>query len=131
MSDANVNKIKKQAEELVNLTIKEAKQLIDILKNDYGIEAATPVAVATAGMPTVAAEDKPEEKTIFDIVLKSGGASKLGVIKIVKNLLELGLKEAKETVDNAPATLKEGVPKEQAEKIKKELTDAGAEVELK
>ncbi len=131
MSETNIDsKIKKQAETLVNLSLKEVKLLIDVLKNEHGIEAAAQVAVASSAAPAAAQEAK-EEKTIFDVVLKSAGASKLGVIKAVKNLLGLGLKEAKEMVESAPVNIKEELPKEEAERIKKELADAGAEVTLK
>ena len=123
-------KIKKQAEDLANLTLKEVKALIDVLKNEHGIEAAAPVAIAGPKAPAEAQEPQ-EEKTIFNVSLKSAGSSKLGVIKIVKNLLGLGLKEAKEMVESAPVNIKEDLPKEEAEKIKKELEGVGAQVELK
>ncbi|EIM78619.1 50S ribosomal protein L7/L12 [Nitritalea halalkaliphila LW7] len=117
------------AEQLVNLTVKEVKDLTDILKDQYGIEpaaAAAPVMVAGAG--AAAAE---EEKTSFDVILKAAGASKLAVVKLVKELTGLGLKEAKELVDGAPKALKEGVAKDEAEGLKKSLEEAGAEVEIK
>lgn len=121
--------LKAFAEQLVNLTVKEVNELAEILKNEYGIEpAAAAVAVAATA---AAAAPAAEEKSSFDVVLKSAGAKKLDVVKQVKNLLGLGLKEAKDMVDGAPATLKEGVAKEEAENLKKELEAAGAEIELK
>ena len=121
--------IKAIAEELVNLTVKEVNELATVLKDEYGIEpAAAAVAVAAgpaAGAPAV------EEKTSFDVLLKSAGAKKLDVVKVVKAQTGLGLKEAKELVDGAPAVVKEGLPKADAEGLKKELEAAGAEVELK
>lgn len=119
--------LKAFAEQLVNLTVKEVNELADILKNEYGIEPAA-VAVAVAAGPAAAAA---EEKTNFDVVLKSAGAAKLAIVKLVKELTGLGLKEAKDMVDGAPSTIKEGVSKEEAENLKKQLTEAGAEVELK
>ncbi|MCK6638609.1 MAG: 50S ribosomal protein L7/L12 [Bacteroidia bacterium] len=120
--------VKAFAEQLVNLTVKEVKELADILKNDYGIEpAAAAVVVAAGGDGGGAAA----EKTTFDVILKSGGGNKLAVVKIVKDLTGLGLKEAKDLVDQAPKPLKEGVDKATAEDIKKQLTEAGAEVEVK
>lgn len=119
--------VKAFAEQLVNLTVKEVKELADILKNDYGIEpAAAAVVVAGGGGAAAAAE-----KTTFDVVLKSGGANKLQVVKIVKDVTGLGLKEAKDLVDGAPKPLKEGVTKQEAEDLKKQLSEAGAEVEVK
>ena len=116
--------LKKLAEELVNLTVKDVKELADILKEEYGIDpAAAAVAVAAA-----AAE---AEQTEFDVILKSAGAAKLAVVKLVKELTGLGLKEAKEIVDKAPAPLKEKVSKEEANSLKTQLEEAGAEVELK
>ena len=121
--------IKAIAEELVNLTVKEVNELATVLKDEYGIEpAAAAVAVAAgpaAGAPAV------EEKTSFDVLLKSAGAKKLDVVKVVKAQTGLGLKEAKELVDGAPAVVKEGLPKAEAEGLKKQLEEAGAEVELK
>ena len=121
--------LKAFAEQLVNLTVKEVNELAQILKDEYGIEpAAAAVAVAAgpaAGAPAV------EEKTNFDVVLKAPGASKLAVVKLVKELTGLGLKEAKELVDSAPSVVKEQLPKADAEGLKKQLEDAGAEVELK
>ncbi|MDR2231694.1 MAG: 50S ribosomal protein L7/L12 [Tannerella sp.] len=121
--------LKAFAEQLVNLTVKEVSELITILKDDYGIEpAAAAVAVAAGPAAAVAVE---EEKTSFDVVLKSPGASKLAVVKLVKELTGLGLKEAKDLVDSAPSNVKEGVTKAEAEGLKKSLEEAGAEVELK
>ncbi len=121
--------LKTLAEELVNLTVKDVTELAKILKDEYGIEpAAAPVAVAVAG-GAVAAE--VEEKTSFDVILKSAGASKLAVVKLVKELTSLGLKEAKELVDAAPKAIKEGASKDEAEALKKSLEEAGAEVEVK
>jgi large subunit ribosomal protein L7/L12 len=124
--------LKDFAEQLVNLTVKEVNELADILKNEYGIEPAA-AAVAVAAGPAAAGDGAAaaEEKTEFDIILNSAGAGKLKVVKEVKTLLNVGLKEAKELVDGAPGTLKEGVPKDEAEKIKAALEEAGAEVELK
>ena len=119
------------AEQLVNLTVKEVKELTDILKDQYGIEpaAAGAVVVAAAG----GGSDAPavEEKTSFDVILKSAGAQKLAVVKLVKDLTGLGLKEAKDLVDGAPKAIKEGVAKDEAEALKKSLEEAGAEVEIK
>lgn len=121
--------IKAMAESLVNLTVKEVNELATVLKDEYGIEpaAAAAVAVAAGGGDAGAAE----EKTEFDVILKHGGASKLAVVKLVKELTGTGLKESKELVDNAPKALKEGVTKDEAEALKKSLEEAGAEVELK
>lgn len=121
--------LKQFAEQLVNLTVKEVNELADILKEEYGIEPAA-AAVAVAGGAAAGAE-AAEEKTEFDVVLKAAGASKLAVVKLVKELTGLGLKEAKEMVDGAPSTLKEGVSKDEAEGLKSSLEEAGAEVELK
>lgn len=121
--------LKNIAETLVNLTVKEVNELANILKEEYGIEPAA-AAVAVAAGPAAGAP-AAEEKSSFDVVLKSAGASKLGVVKKVKELTGLGLKEAKEMVDGAPSTVKEGLPKAEAENLKKELEEAGAEVELK
>jgi large subunit ribosomal protein L7/L12 len=122
--------LKALAEELVNLTVKEVNELANILKDEYGIEpAAAAVAVAAAG-PAAAAE-AAEEKSSFDIVLKSFGANKLAVAKAVKEACGLGLKEAKDLVDAAPSVVKEGLAKNEAESMKKTLEEAGAEVELK
>ena len=122
--------LKAFAEQLVNLTVKEVNELAEILKNEYGIEPAA-AAVAVAAGPAAGAEVAAEEKTSFDVILKSAGANKLAVVKLVKELTGLGLKEAKDMVDGAPSTVKEGVTKDEAEALKKQLTEAGAEVELK
>ena len=123
--------LKALAEQLVNLTVKDVKELADILKDEYGIEPAA-AAVAVAAGPAGGGEaEAAEEKTSFDVVLNSAGSAKLAVVKEVKNLLGVGLKEAKDLVDGAPGTLKEGVAKEEAESIKAALVAAGAEVELK
>lgn len=121
--------LKKFAEDLVNLTVKEVNELAEILKTEYGIEPAA-AAVAVAAGP-VAAEAAVEEKTDFDVILKSAGAAKLAVVKAVKELTGLGLKEAKDLVDGAPSELKKGVTKDEADALKKQLEEAGAEVELK
>ena len=121
--------LKAFAEQLVNLTVKEVNELAEILKNEYGIEPAA-AAVAVAAGPA-AAGPAAEEKTSFDVVLKAAGANKLAVVKLVKELTGAGLKDAKDLVDGAPSTIKEGVTKEEAENLKKQLTEAGAEVELK
>ena len=118
------------AEQLVNLTVKEVNELAQILKDEYGIEPAA-AAVAVAAGPAAGGADAAEEKTEFDVILKSAGANKLAVVKLVKDLTGLGLKEAKEVVDGAPSKVKEGVSKEEAEGLKKSLEEAGAEVELK
>ena len=121
--------LKDFAEKLVNLTVKEVNELATILKDEYGIEpAAAAVAVAAGGG---GAAEAVEEQSEFDVVLKAAGASKLAVVKLVKELTGLGLKEAKELVDNAPSNVKEGVSKDEAEALKGQLEDAGAEVELK
>ena len=120
--------IKAIAEELVNLTVKEVNELATILKDEYGIEPAA-AAVAVAAGPAAGAA-AAEEKTAFDVVLKSAGAAKLQVVKAVKEACGLGLKEAKDLVDGAPSKLKEGVAKEEAEALKKDLEEAGAEVEI-
>ena len=117
--------LKQFADQLVNLTVKEVNELAKILKDEYGIEPA-----AAAAAP-VAAGAAAAEKTTFDVILKSGGAAKLQVVKLVKELTGLGLKEAKDLVDAAPKPLKEGVSKEDAESLRKQLTEAGAEVEVK
>ena len=124
--------LKKIAEELVNLTVKDVNELADILKEEYGIEpAAAAVAVAAGGGAAAGGDAGGEEKSEFDVILKSAGGSKLAVVKLVKELTGTGLKEAKEMVDGAPATLKEGVAKDEAEGLKKSLEEAGAEVEIK
>jgi large subunit ribosomal protein L7/L12 len=122
--------LKAFAEQLVNLTVKEVNELAQILKDEYGIEpaAAAPVMMAGGG-----ASEAPvvEEKTQFDVILKAAGQAKLAVVKLVKELTSLGLKEAKELVDAAPKAIKEGVSKDEAEALKKQLEEAGAEVEVK
>ena len=121
--------LKKIAEQLVNLTVKDVSELATILKDEYGIEpAATPVAVATAAGGV---SDEGEVKSEFDVVLTAAGGSKLAVVKLVKELTGLGLKESKEMVDGAPTTLKEAVSKDEAEGLKTSLEEAGAEVEIK
>ena len=124
--------LKAFAEQLVNLTVKEVNELAKILKEEYGIEpAAAAVAVAGPAAGGGAAAPAVEEKTAFDVILKSGGANKLQVVKIVKDLTGLGLKEAKDLVDGAPKEVKTGVTKEEAESLKKQLEEAGAVVEVK
>lgn len=125
--------VKALAEQLVNLTVKEVNELLNVLKDDYGIEPAAAAAVMVAGGGAGAGEEAaaPAEKTSFDVILKSAGASKLAVVKAVKDLTGLGLKEAKELVDSAPKPLKEGVAKDEAEGLKKALEEQGAEVEIK
>ena len=122
--------LKAIAEEFVNLTVKEVNELATILKEEYGIEPAA-AAVAVAAPAAGAGAAAEEEKTDFDVVLKSAGAAKLQVVKAVKEACGLGLKEAKELVDGPPSTLKEGMPKADAEALKKTLEEAGAEIELK
>ena len=122
--------LKEFAEQLVNLTVKEVSELANILKDEYGIEPAAAVAVAGPASGD-AAGDTAEEKSEFDVILTAAGGSKLAVVKLVKELTGLGLKEAKELVDNAPSPVKEGVAKDEAEALKKSLEEAGAEVELK
>jgi large subunit ribosomal protein L7/L12 len=120
------------AEQLVNLTVKEVKELTDILKDQYGIEPAAAGAVMIAGGAGAGAgAPAEEEKTSFDVILKSAGGQKLAVVKLVKELTGLGLKEAKDLVDSAPKPLKEGVAKDEAEGLKKSLEEAGAEIEIK
>ncbi|HEY5499715.1 MAG TPA: 50S ribosomal protein L7/L12 [Bacteroidales bacterium] len=121
--------LKAFAEQLVNLTVKEVNELAQILKDEYGIEPAA-AAVSVAAGPAAAAE-VVEEKSSFDVVLKSAGATKLAIVKLVKELTGLGLKEAKDLVDAAPSVIKEGATKDEAEALKKQLEDGGAEVELK
>lgn len=124
--------LKEFAEQLVNLTVKEVNELADILKEEYGIEpAAAAVAVAGPAAGGGDGEGAGEEKSSFDVILKAPGGSKLAVVKLVKELTGLGLKEAKEVVDGAPKAVKEGVAKDEAEALKKQLEEAGAEVELK
>jgi len=122
--------LKQLAEELVNLTVKEVNELAGILKDEYGIEPAA-AAVAVAGPAAGGGEEAAAEQTEFDVILKAAGASKLAVVKLVKELTGLGLKEAKEVVDTAPKALKEKVSKDEAESLKAQLEEAGAEVELK
>ena len=122
--------IKAIAEQLVNLTVKEVSELAEILKTEYGIEPAA-AAVAVAGPAAGPAAEAVEEKTSFDVILKSAGANKLQVVKAVKELTGLGLKEAKDLVHAAPGELKKGVTKDEAEALKKQLEESGAEVELK
>ncbi len=121
--------LKAFAEQLVNLTVKEVSELATILKEEYGIEPAA-AAVAVAG-PAAGGAAAAEEKTSFDVVLKAAGANKLAIVKLVKELTGLGLKEAKDMVDSAPSAIKEGIAKADAEALKKQLEEAGAEVELK
>ena len=123
--------LKTMAESLVNLTVKEVNELAEILKEEYGIEPAAAAAVAVAGPAAGGGEGGGEEKSEFDVILKAAGGSKLAVVKLVKELTGLGLKEAKGIVDSAPAPLKEGVSKDEAEGLKSQLEEAGAEVELK
>ena len=123
--------LKNFAEQLVNLTVKEVNELAQILKEEYGIEPAAAAVAVAAGPAAGGAGEAAAEKTEFDVFLKSAGANKLAVVKLVKDLTGLGLKEAKEVVDGAPSNLKEGVSKEEAEGLKKSLEEAGAEVELK
>ena len=122
--------LKAFAEQLVNLTVKEVNELAEILKTEYGIEPAA-AAVAVAAGPAAAGDAAPAEKTEFDVILKSAGSAKLAVVKAVKELTGLGLKEAKDVVDGAPSELKKGVSKDEADALKKQLEEAGAEVELK
>lgn len=124
--------LKEFAEKLVNLSVKEVNELAQILKDEYGIEpAAAAVAFAGPAAGAGAGSDEAEAQTEFDVILKAAGQSKLAVVKLVKELTGLGLKEAKELVDAAPKALKEGVSKEEAEALKSQLTEAGAEVEVK
>lgn len=120
--------LKNLAETLVNLTVKDVNELAAILKDEYGIEPAAAAVVVSGG---AGGGDAAEEKTEFDVILKSAGASKLAVVKLVKDLTGAGLKEAKDMVDGAPAAIKEGISKDEAEALKKQLEEAGAEVELK
>ena len=121
--------LKDFAEQLVNLTVKEVNELADILKDEYGIEPAA-AAVAMAG-PAASGGDAAEEQTEFDVILKAAGGAKLAVVKLVKELTGAGLKDAKSLVDSAPSPIKEGVSKDEAEALKAQLEEAGAEVELK
>lgn len=123
--------LKQFAEQLVNLTVKEVNELAEILKEEYGIEPAA-AAIAVAGPVAGGGEGAGvEEQTAFDVILKAAGQSKLAVVKLVKELTSLGLKEAKELVDSAPKAIKEGVAKDEAEALKTQLEEAGAEVEVK
>ena len=122
--------LKAFAEQLVNLTVKEVNELAQILKDEYGIEPAA-AAVAVAAGPAAGAGPAAEEKTEFDVIMKAAGAQKLQVVKLVKELTSLGLKEAKELVDGAPKAVKEGISKDEAESLKKSLEEVGAEVEIK
>ena len=122
--------VKAIAEELVNLTVKEVNELATVLKDEYGIEPAA-AAVAVAAGPAAAGAEAAEEKSSFDVVLTEVGATKLQVVKAVKEACGLGLKEAKDLVDGAPATIKEGLSKDEAENLKKAIEEAGAKVELK
>ncbi|WP_448520632.1 50S ribosomal protein L7/L12 [Rhodoflexus sp.] len=123
--------LKAFAEQLVNLTVKEVNELAQILENDYGIKPAAAAPVMVAGGGAAAAAEAAPEKTAFDVILKSGGANKLAVVKLVKDLTGLGLKEAKELVDTAPKPVKEGIAKADAEALAKQLQEAGAEIEIK
>lgn len=124
--------LKAFAEKLVNLTVKEVNELAQILKEEYGIEpAAAAVAVAAPGAAAGGEAAVAEEKNTFDVILKHAGQAKLGVVKLVKELTSLGLKESKELVDAAPKAIKEGVTRDEAEALKKQLEEAGAEVEVK
>ena len=123
--------LKQIAETLVNLTVKEVNELATIMKDEYGIEPAAAAPVMVAGGAAAGGGEAAAEKTEFDVILKSGGANKLAVVKLVKELTGNGLKESKDIVDGAPATLKEGVSKDEAEGLKKSLEEAGAEVEIK
>ncbi|WP_299552067.1 50S ribosomal protein L7/L12 [Seonamhaeicola sp.] len=123
--------LKDFAEQLVNLTVKEVNELATILKDEYGIEPAAAAVAVAAGGGAAAGGEAAEEKTEFDVILKAPGGSKLAVVKLVKELTGLGLKEAKGLVDEAPSAIKEGVSKDEAEGLKASLEEAGAEVELK
>ncbi|WP_373550956.1 50S ribosomal protein L7/L12 [Haliscomenobacter sp.] len=123
--------LKALAETLVNLTVKDVQELAGILKDDYGIEPAAAAVAMVAGPASADAAPAAVEQTEFDVILQSGGANKLNVVKEVKNLLGLGLKEAKDLVDGAPQPLKTGISKDEAESLKAKLTEAGAQVEIK
>ena len=123
--------LKAFAEQLVNLTVKEVNELAQILKEEYGIEPAAAAVAVAAGPAAGGAAEAAEEKTEFDVILKAAGPQKLAVVKLVKELASLGLKEAKELVDAAPKAVKEGISKDEAEGLKKALEEAGAEVEIK
>lgn len=123
--------LKEFAEQLVNLSVKEVNELAEILKEEYGIEPAAAAPVAVAGGGEAEGGEKAEEQTEFDVILKSAGSKKLAVVKLVKELTSLGLKEAKELVDNLPKPIKEAVTKDEADGLKSQLEEAGAEVEIK
>lgn len=123
--------LKAFAEQLVNLSVKDVNELAKILKDEYGIEPAAAAVAVAAGGGAAGGADAAAAKSTFDVILKNGGQAKLGVVKIVKEITGLGLKEAKDLVDGAPKPVKEGISKEDAEKIKAQLTEAGAEVEIK
>ena len=123
--------LKKFAEQLVNLTVKEVNELADILKDEYGIEPAAAAVAVSVGASAPAEGADTEEKSEFSVIITASGGSKLAVVKLVKELTGQGLKEAKDLVDNVPSTIKEGVSKDEAEGLKKSLEEAGAEVELK
>jgi large subunit ribosomal protein L7/L12 len=123
--------LKAFAEQLVNLTVKEVNELAKILKEEYGIEPAAAAVAVAAGPAAAAAAPEAEEKSTFDVILKSAGQAKLAVVKLVKELTSLGLKEAKELVDAAPKAIKEGVSKDEANALMVQLKEAGAEVEIK
>lgn len=123
--------LKAFAEQLVNLTVKEVQELATILKDEYGIEPAAAAVAMAAPAGGGGGADAAEEKTSFDVILKNPGANKLAIVKLVKDLTGLGLKEAKDVVDGAPKPIKEGVSKEEANALKQQLTEAGAEVEIK
>ena len=123
--------LKEFAEQLVNLTVKEVNELADILKDEYGIEPAAAAVAVASGVAAGGGEAATDEKSEYDVVLTAAGGSKLAVVKLVKELTGLGLKEAKELVDNVPSNIKESVSKDEAEGLKKSLEEAGAEVELK
>ena len=123
--------LKEFAEQLVNLTVKEVNELADILKDEYGIEPAAAAVAVASGSADGGGEAATDEKSEYDVVLTAAGGSKLAVVKLVKELTGLGLKEAKELVDNVPSNIKESVSKDEAEGLKKSLEEAGAEVELK
>ena len=122
--------LKKVADQLVSLTVKEVNELAEILKEDHGIEPAAAAAVAVSGGPAAGGDSAADAKTEFDVILKTAGQAKINVIKAVRGITELGLKEAKELVDSAPKALKEGVSESEANEIKNQLEEAGAEVEL-
>ncbi len=123
--------LKEFAEQLVNLTVKEVNELADILKDEYGIEPAAAAVAVASGAAAGGGEAATDEKSEYDVVLTAAGGSKLAVVKLVKELTGLGLKEAKELVDNVPSNIKESVSKDEAEGLKKSLEEAGAEAELK